>query len=312
MWGVNRFGYATYSWTGCRGSDRLLQMSRPARKPPCRPSTLSLPQQPSGSLGDVRLATAVIVSQGSQAEDRAAMFQVQALFSPLPATVLAIQTTITTVRFNRYLLTARNDPVKALELYRWNSFLSHSLYWPIQTLEVGARNSISAVLTNRFGKDWHTSDKIRRLLSREDVAKLDETILRQQRERGARYPSADMIVADLPFGFWTSMLTAHYAIPLNWQRNLPVAFPHMPAVLPLRSVLRPMESVRVLRNRIAHHEPIFDRRLDLAYREILQVLGWICPASQWYVEQTSLFPATWAACPIHDVRGAAMAATRRR
>jgi hypothetical protein len=259
----------------------------------------------------VRLATAVIFSQGSQAEDKAAMSDVQALFSALPTTILEIQTTISTVRFNRYLLTARNDLVKALELYRWNSFLAHSLYWPIQTLEVDARNSIASVLTNRFGRDWHTSDKFRQQLSREDTDKLDETVARQRRERGMRYPSVDTIVADLPFGFWTSMLTAHHAIPLNWQRNLPVAFPHIPAGLPLRSVLRPMEDVRVLRNRIAHHEPIFDRRLDLSYGEILRVLGWICPASQWYIEQTSLFPATWEACPIHDVRGAATAAARR-
>lgn len=263
-----------------------------------------------GSLGDLRLATAVIVSQGSRAEDMSAMDSAQGLFSAPQATILAIQTTISAVRFTRYLRTAGNDPVKALELYRWNSFLAHSLYWPIQTLEVAARNSISTVLTNRFGRDWHVAGKFLRQLSREDTAKLRDAIARQRRERRLQ-PTVDMIVADLPFGFWTSMLTRHYERPLVWNRNLSVAFPHMPDGLTQTSIHGPMERIRILRNRIAHHEPIFDRRLDLAYGEILRSLEWICPASRWYVEQTSLFPATWESCPVHDVRGAAMAARQR-
>jgi hypothetical protein len=254
---------------------------------------------------------AVIVSQGSRAKDMAAMNDAQALFSLLPTTISKIQTTITEVRFRRYLRRTRDDGRIALELYRWNSFLAHSLYWPIQTLEVASRNSISNVLTYRFGRDWHTSEKFRRQLSAEDANKLNETIERQCRERKIRNPPVDAVVADLPFGFWTSMLTARYAVPLIWQKNLSVAFPHMPAALPLKSVLRPMEDVRILRNRIAHHEPIFDRRLDLAYGEILRIIEWICPASRWYVEQTSVFPDTWAACPVHDIRGAAISASHR-
>jgi hypothetical protein len=66
-------------------------------------------------------------------------------------------------------------------------------------------------------------------------------------------------------------------------------------VLPV--VTRPMDDVRVLRNRIAHHEPIFDRRLDVTYREILKLLGWLCPDSQWYVEHTSVFWDTWNSPP---------------
>jgi hypothetical protein len=240
------------------------------------------------------------------------MYEAQAVFSPLPHTVAAIQTTVSSARFNRYLLTARGDPVKALELYLWNSFLSHSLYWPIQCLEIAARNSISAILTNRFGRDWHIAEKFRRQLSREDTEKLDEAIGRQQRDRRARVPPIDAVVADLPFGFWTSMLTARYAVPLVWRQNLPIAFPHMPPTSSLHSVLRPMEDARILRNRIAHHEPIFDRRLDLSHNEILRVLGWICPTSSWYVEHTSVFPATWANCPIPDVRGAVAFAQARQ
>ena len=233
------------------------------------------------------------------------MNDVQVLFSPLPATILEIQTTVSSVRFDRYLRVANGDSLTALHLYRWNSFLGQSLYWPTQTLEVACRNTIAKVLAARFGANWHCNEKFRRQLSREDSAKLDETVDRQRRDKKMRHLPVDAIVADLPFGFWTSMLTAHYNVPLTWQRNLPIAFPHMPSRFPLHSVHRPMEDTRILRNRISHHEPIFDRRLDLSYGDILRVLGWICPASQRYVEHTSSFPETWRGCPIHDVRGAA-------
>jgi hypothetical protein len=240
------------------------------------------------------------------------MNDTQELFSHTSEAIIAIQTTITPIRFNRYLTAAKNDPTLALELYRWNSFLAQSLYWPTQTLEVASRNSIANVITSRFGRDWHFSEKFRRQLSREDTSKLEEAIGRQKRERRMPNPSVDVVIADLSFGFWTSMLTAHYAIPLSWKKNLPAAFPYMPANLPLRSAQRPMEDVRILRNRIAHHEPIFDRRLDISYGEIMRLIGWICPASQAYVERTSLFPNTWSSCPIENVRGGSAFQERRK
>lgn len=243
------------------------------------------------------MVTAVIVSQGSQPQDRSGPSGAQALFSPVAATILAIQTTLTPTRFNRYVADAGGDLRKALALYRWNSFLAHSLYWPSQMLEIAARNSIANVLTIRFGSNWHLSSKFERQLGREDKAKLDEAVTRQQRDRKTQTPPVDAVIADLSFGFWTSMLTTHYAIPLGWAKTLRVAFPNLPNGLVPRSVLRPMEDVRVLRNRIAHHEPIYDRRLDVSHREMLQVLGWICPDTQWYVEHTSIFPEVWASPP---------------
>ncbi len=85
-----------------------------------------------------------------------AMSDVQALFTPLPDTVRAIQTTLSPARFNRYLVAADYDLIKALALYRWNSHLGQNLYWPIQTLEIALRNSISNLLKIRFGENWHT------------------------------------------------------------------------------------------------------------------------------------------------------------
>jgi hypothetical protein len=42
-------------------------------------------------------------------------------------------------------------------------------------------------------------------------------------------------------------------------------------------VHKPIPALRDLRNRIAHHEPIFGRPLAAEYQTILEVTGWISP-----------------------------------
>lgn len=243
------------------------------------------------------MVTAVIVSRGARSEGMVGSAEAQALFSVIPDTVREIQTTITPIRFRKYVTAAGGDLRKALSLYRWNSFLGQSLYWPSQTLEVAARNCIAQVLTNAFGPNWHFSKGLLRQLAKDDAERLQIAIARQQRDRKTRTPPVDAVIAELSFGFWTALLTKRYAIHLAWARNLKVAFPHLPRGLETQSVLQPMERTRVLRNRIAHHEPIFDRPLHVSHREMITVLGWICPATAWYVEQTSTFPKLWAERP---------------
>src|SRR4051812_45083558 len=109
----------------------------------------------------------------------------------------------------------------------------------MQTLEVALRNSISNILTDRLGGDWHKLDTRGRLFSREDLKRLDDAIARQCYERKTSYVTADMVVADLSFGFWCSVLTQHYVVPLGWGgKNLRRAFPCLPAGLSLHSVRR--------------------------------------------------------------------------
>lgn len=49
-------------------------------------------------------------------------------------------------------------------------------------------------------------------------------------------------------------------------------------------------SLRMLRNRIAHHEPIFGQRLRANHQRILQVTGWISPVTRVWIEHHSRIP----------------------
>ena len=103
------------------------------------------------------------------------------------------------------------------------------------------------------------------------------------------------VVAALSFGFWVSLtgsggrLTsgskANYEMTL-WRPALRRAFPHREK-LTRKQVHRPLNDLRTLRNRIAHHEPIFARDLAGDHERILDVAGWISPTMATWIEHHS-------------------------
>jgi hypothetical protein len=55
-----------------------------------------------------------------------------------------------------------------------------------------------------------------RPFGREEIQKLSDAVARQRFDRKIDYITANMTVADLSFGFWCSILTKHYEVPLGW------------------------------------------------------------------------------------------------
>jgi len=88
---------------------------------------------------------------------------------------------------------------------------------------------------------------------------------------------AGRIIAALPFGFWTGLFAAPYQRAL-WQTvRLAAVFPHCPARLRNRQTLWDrLDNIRRLRNRVSHHEPIWNRtNLIVEQREILETVAWV-------------------------------------
>ncbi len=131
-------------------------------------------------------------------------------------------------------------------------------------------------LSITFGPSWY--DNPRCILDLGAKRRLDDAKSDGLRRR---YPiDPPHVVASLAFGFWVSLLgrggsvggagtpRANYEMTL-WRPALHRAFPH---VRKLRAkVHRPLDDLRTFRNRIAHHEPIFNRPLVADYEKSLQV-----------------------------------------
>lgn len=208
------------------------------------------------------------------------------------ATLNALEASLSPERMATYLTAAGNDREKALHLYTWNTAASAAFYGPLQGLEVALRNAMHRELARVHGQEWYDQPRCQLdagARERVNAAKRD-----LQRDR---YPvDPPHVVAALAFGFWVSLLgrggrlpgpdssRANYDMTL-WRPALFRAFPN--ARKPRADVHRPLDYLRTLRNRIAHHEPIFDRHLAADHASILDVTGWICLSTRDWIAHHS-------------------------
>ena len=90
-------------------------------------------------------------------------------------------------------------------------------------------------------------------------------------------PAAGKIIPELRFMFWVSMLTSRHDNRL-WVPSIKRIFPNLPPQWPptgSRKLLHDqVEASRILRNRIAHHEPIFGRDVIADYRRFRTIVSW--------------------------------------
>lgn len=70
-----------------------------------------------------------------------------------------------------------------------------------------------------------------------------------------------------------------------WEKTLVHAFPYYTGLR--RSLHGDLERLRKLRNRIAHHEPVFDRNLAIDHQIICSLIGYIEPEAKIWVMNNS-------------------------
>ena len=212
-------------------------------------------------------------------------------------------------RLSKYIKAAQGDREKAFHLYTWNTAMSAAFYGPLQGLEVALRNAMHRQLTECYGADWYDNPAAgldMGCLLR--IAKAKTEVARVGHEPG----SPPRIVAALSFGFWVSLLgpggrvdpagrRANYEMTL-WRAALRRAFSHC-TPMTRKQAHRPLNRLRKLRNRIAHHEPIFARDLLEDHQRILDVTGWISPGARTWIEGHSrvavLLDASHYATDVH-------------
>jgi len=102
------------------------------------------------------------------------------------------------------------------------------------------------------------------------------------------------VVAELNFGFWVGLFGRQYENHL-WRPVLHRMFINASHPLLRKDAHQVLDNLRLLRNRIAHHEPILHRPLLREYRMILTVIGWLCLSTATWVGHYSRFNSTYAA-----------------
>lgn len=186
----------------------------------------------------------------------------------------AIQRPLSPPRLQSYG-TPSDDLETKLFNYFWNIELSQAFYPLLQTYEVALRNTIHLTLSEHFETEWWFDRP--QLLGQDQRDKV--AAAKADLERKNKTLTPGRLVAELMFGFWTSLLNRPFEEPL-WHTGRPIlllgAFPNLPRHRrTLRAVYGRAQLANTLRNRIFHYEPIWNRpRLQADHDHILEGLGW--------------------------------------
>jgi len=194
---------------------------------------------------------------------------------------------ISAPRFATYLQAMGNDRDKALALYEWNLDLSSALIVPLQVCEVAIRNGVAEAIQTVHGPNWPWTNGFIRSLPR-PKRQFDYNPALDLTRCAKVQPTTGKIVAELKFAFWENIFTKGQDSRI-WDTHFRTFFPGSPINLTIAQcreiAYKDLRSIRRLRNRIAHHEPIFTRNMADEYRRIHDMIAWRSPISASWMDK---------------------------
>lgn len=174
-------------------------------------------------------------------------------------------------RFGRYVDWAAGDRQRALELYTLNTQVSEALYIALQTLEIGLRNRVHGAMASRHGERWFEQANLIKVSHQ--ASQVADAIA--ELVGGGKEATPGRIVAALSFSFWTAMFSPNYE-PL-WRSTLHKIATRTGPGLTRKDFSRPLTQIRLLRNRVAHHEPILHWNLRRHHQALRDLTLWLSP-----------------------------------
>jgi len=189
-----------------------------------------------------------------------------------PLTIASLGNIVSQERLGKYINAAAHKPDVAIRLYVWNTRVGEAFFSPIQAIEVCLRNRIATAFADEYGPDWWQDNRFLGTVGRKGVDNIEDV---KNRLRRARKPiETNRIIADLSFGFWVNGVGGRFN-PDVWSSRLYTFMPDLPATIDRRLFHDRVEKVADLRNRIFHHEPIFNEDISKRYSDCLELLGWL-------------------------------------
>ena len=174
-------------------------------------------------------------------------------------------------RISTYEQAAGAGAAEAVELYAWNVQVSAAFLLPLHIVEVVTRNAATEGILTLYGPRWPWSHGFELSLTDTQRGYMPRRDLRGARRN---QPTAGKVIPELKFVFWQKIFTARFDARL-WEPQILGLFPnssHTDAASVRGQVYGDLERIRLLRNRIAHHEPIFARDLTTDLETIVELV----------------------------------------
>ena len=144
-------------------------------------------------------------------------------------------------------------------LYIWNSKLSAACFTSIHVMEVVLRNAIAEACVTKYGANWIYQSSFQKSLKYSNYCDLCKII-----DRFNRPIFIGKLIPELSFFFWQELVNVKQYDRL-WKDQLFHIFPGLNRLHnekeSLKKLFNAVDSIRNFRNRIAHHEPIFNRNI---------------------------------------------------
>lgn len=207
-------------------------------------------------------------------------------------------------------LAATADRDDALALYEWNCEASAAVFRDLSHLEVALRNAYNHAIEAVWPGTGHWTDNpnlifapLHRTRGRGaargsvDVNTKNRQLLTEARDHAqgnaAQPPRPGKIVAELSFGFWR-YLSSSAQEKTMWNPFLHNAFP---TGTDRRDVDDYVQGLHRLRNRVAHHEPLFTANLTAQHSKMIALATLIDPTLATYIGGRSTVPNLIATRP---------------
>jgi len=186
----------------------------------------------------------------------------------------SLRTSLSDQRIDAYRQSTTDTDIDLLECYLWNIAICEALYPTLQNIEIALRNNINdAIRSSCKNPHWLTDQNFLDAQQRHAVS----FVIKKAKETGKTL-NTGQIIAELTFGFWTGLFDKKYGTVL-WNRKdlIRSAFPNMPNDIRTRQTLsKRFTEIRIFRNRVFHHEPIWSKnKLGQQYEDLVEALGWL-------------------------------------
>ena len=206
-----------------------------------------------------------------------------------------IESAINPNRLRRYMPAAHQEIYKAFQFYMWNCALSEAFYLSLHFAEILCRNAVQKALVFKIGEDWFQHGLFLKLLDPRFRSELAGVITDERAAHGDKM-TQHHIASGLTFGFWEHLTTKRFDR-LIWSRGTSHNFPGAHFSIKRQDLHDRIESVRRWRNRIAHHQAIFDKDPMRKHQETLDLINWVCGTTGAWVSSLSRVPVVLAQRP---------------
>lgn len=202
-----------------------------------------------------------------------------------PENLRAVVGILWPARLERYMPPNQTDHTSAIRVYLWNCAICENFYLIMHFAEIACRNSLHGALVVRAGERWYADKVFLRILSERFRSDLEFTVRSEANKHGTGL-TADHIVSELSFGFWGHLATKRFDRYI-WSAGVRGVFPGAPGHVTREDVFKTIEAVRKWRNRIAHHQAVYDQSPHKKHEEVLKLISWICRDTSVWVSVNS-------------------------